>query len=183
MASPKHKTVTAFICANCARAGAAPFSVRPRPGRIDFDWSLPVEEIVVPCTGRLQPEHLLKVFEAGASLVCVIACQADNCHYAEGCRRAAKRMDYVRGLLDQIGLGGDRLALFQLPGSAREDQAAGADQPQPVPVSPAELAQQIKAIREAVADKMQVLQPNPFYKPQETADEVSAVEETDDNED
>jgi len=183
VASSKHSAVTAFICANCARAGVAPFSVRPRPGRIDFDWPLPVEEIVVPCTGRLQPEHLLKVFEAGASLVCVIACQDDNCHYVEGCRRAGKRLDYVRGLLDQIGLGGDRLALFQLPGSAREDLAAGADQPQPVQVSPAEMAQQIQTIREAVAAKMQVLAPNPFYKPQEIADEVSAVEETDDNED
>ena len=181
--SSQQKTVTAFICANCARAGVAPFSVHPRPGRTDFGWPLPVDEIVVPCTGRLQPEHLLKAFESGASLVCVIACQDDNCHYVEGCRRAGKRLDYVRGLLDQIGLGGDRLAMFQLPGSAREDMAAGLDLPPTAQASPAHVAQQIQTIREAVMAKVQTLAPNPFYKPQEIVDEVFAVEMTDDNED
>lgn len=177
------KGVTAFICVNCARPGVAPFSIKPRPEQLAFDWPLPVDEIVVPCTGRLQPEHLLKAFEAGSSLVCVIACQDDNCHYVEGCRRAGKRLDYVRGLLDQIGLGGDRLALFHLPGSAQADLAAGDDQPSASSVSAAQLAQQIQAIRDAVAAKVQVLSPNPLYKPQEIVDEVSAVEEADDNED
>lgn len=32
-----------------------------------------MREVVVPCTGRLQPEHLLKPFEAGADLVAVNA--------------------------------------------------------------------------------------------------------------
>ena len=181
--SAPHKGVTAFICVNCARAGVAPFSTKPRPDLPAFDWPMPVDEIVVPCTGRLQPEVLLKAFESGASLVCVIACQDDNCHYVEGCRRAGRRLDYVRGLLDQIGLGGDRLALFHLPGSAQSDLAAGDDQPSASPVSAEQLAQQIQAIRDAVAAKASSLSPNPLYKPQETVEEVSAVEEADDNED
>ena len=181
--APQQKMMTAFICANCARAGIAPAAVHPAPTRPAFDWPLPADEIVVPCTGRLQPEHLLKVFEAGSCFVCVIACQDGNCHYGEGCRRADKRMNYVRGVLDQIGLGGERLALFHLPGSAREDMALGANLPATAHVGAGQLAQQIQAIREEVTAKVRALAPNPLYKPQESVEEISAVEETDDNED
>jgi coenzyme F420-reducing hydrogenase delta subunit len=177
------KGVTAFICVNCARPGVAPFSVRPPPVQPAFNWTLPVNEVLVPCAGRLQPELVLKAFETGSSFVCVIACQDDNCHAVEGCLRARRRLDYVRGLLDQIGLGGDRLALFQLPGSAREDMAAGEGTSPASPVSEDALLQQIQVIRDAVAAKAQALCPNPLDKVREIAEEISAVEETDDNED
>ena len=180
--APK-KGVTAFICVNCARPGIAPFSVRPRPDQPAFNWTIPVNEILVPCAGRLQPELVLKAFESGSSFVCMIACQDDNCHAVEGCLRARRRLDYVRGLLDQIGLGGDRLAMFQLPGSAREDMAAGENNPLQSDVSDAALHQQIRVICDAVTAKVSALSPNPLYKHQEIAEEISAVEETDDNED
>ena len=54
-----------------------------------FSWPFPVREVLVPCTGRLQPEHLLKAFESGSDLVCAIACAEDNCHYAEGSTAAS----------------------------------------------------------------------------------------------
>ena len=177
------KGVTAFVCVNCARPGAAPSSTRPRPVPPAFNWPMPVNEIQVPCAGRLQPEHVLKAFEEGSSLVCVIACQDDNCHHVEGCHRARKRLDYVRGLLDEIGLGGDRLAMFQLPGSAREDMAAGENGPFAALVSSEMLAQQIQAIRDDVTARVEALFPNPLYKAQEIEEEVSAVENTDDGED
>jgi len=144
---------------------------------------MPVDEILVPCAGRLQPELVLKAFESGASLVCMIACRDDNCHSVEGCLRARRRMDYVRGLLDQIGLGGDRLTMFQLPGSAREDMAAGDNNLQASQLSDRALLQQIQTIRDEVTAKVQALCPNPLYKVQEVAEETSAVEETDDYED
>ena len=100
--------------------------VRPT-GRVpsvpSFDWPFPVQEVLVPCTGRLQPEHVLKAFESGARLVCAVACQEDNCHYLEGSKRCARRVDYVRAILDEVGLGGERLLLFHLPGTAAEDMA------------------------------------------------------------
>ena len=177
------KGVTAFICVNCARPGLAPFSVRPRPDQPAFNWTIPVNEIFVPCAGRLQPELVLKAFESGSSFVCMIACQDDNCHAVEGCLRARRRLDYVRGLLEQIGLGGDRLAMFQLPGSAREDMAAGDNNLQAPHISDGALLQQLQTIRDEVTAKVQALCPNPLYKVQEIAEEISAVEETDDNED
>ena len=88
--------VTIFVCANCARAGQAPTSAgRPRPAVPDFGWPWPVREILVPCTGRLQPEHVLKAFESGSGVVSIVACEEDNCHYLEGSKRCARRADYL----------------------------------------------------------------------------------------
>ena len=84
------------------------------------------------CTGRLQPEHVLKAFESGARLVCVIACDEGNCHHLEGSRRCARRVEYLRGILDEVGLGRERLLLCHLPGTAAEDMALAAARPGPV---------------------------------------------------
>jgi coenzyme F420-reducing hydrogenase delta subunit len=73
------------------------------------------QTIRVPCSGKLQPEHLLKAFEAGADLVVVLTCSDGDCRYLEGRRRIQRRLDYVRGLLDDIGLGGARLVLVDRP--------------------------------------------------------------------
>jgi len=73
------------------------------------------QTIRVPCSGKLQPEHLLKAFEAGADLVVVLTCSDGECRYLEGRRRIQRRLDYVRGLLDDIGLGGARLVLVDRP--------------------------------------------------------------------
>jgi coenzyme F420-reducing hydrogenase delta subunit len=72
-----------------------------------------VQTIRVPCSGKLQPEHFLKAFETGADLVVVLTCDDGECRYLEGHRRTQRRLDYVRGLLDEIGLGGRRLVLLE----------------------------------------------------------------------
>lgn len=119
--------ITLFVCANCARPGKAPTSAgRTRPAVPDFNLPGRVEQIILPCTGRLQPEHVLRAFESGSSIVSVVACREDNCHYAEGSRRCALRVDYIRSILKEIGLGEGRLLLSYLPGSASEDLALSA---------------------------------------------------------
>ena len=64
-------------------------------------------------------------------MVCTVACQEDNCHYLEGSQRCARRVDYLRSILDEIGLGGRRLMLFHLPGTAAEDLALAVGKPVP----------------------------------------------------
>jgi coenzyme F420-reducing hydrogenase delta subunit len=151
--------VTVFVCANCARPPQAPTSAgRPKPSVPAFDWPFPAREIVVPCTGRLQPEHVLKAFEAGASLVAVAACAEDNCHYLEGSKRCARRVDYLRSMLDAIGLGGERLLLFHLPGTAAEDMALAAGRA--VAAAP---APSVAEVRERVREALAGLPPNPMH--------------------
>ncbi len=178
--------VTVFTCANCARGGKTPESAyRSRPDVPSFEWPFPVQDVLLPCTGRLQPEHVLKAFESGARLVCVIACREDNCHYLEGSARCARRVEFVRGILDEVGLGAERLMLFHLPGTAAEDLALTAGKTHAVP--PSEAAQaEMTAIREAVLLALETLTPTPLDIPVSEAaqDPYQQVDTNyDDNED
>jgi hypothetical protein len=118
--------------------------------------------VLVPCTGRLQPEHVLKAFESGADVVCAVACQEDNCHYLEGSKRCARRVDYLRSVLDEVGLGGKRLMLFHLPGTAAEDMALGAGAPVPARTSDAGEAR-VAAIRDGVMQALESLAASPLH--------------------
>jgi nicotinamide mononucleotide adenylyltransferase len=124
-----------------------------------------VHEIALPCSGKLQPEHLLKAFEAGADAVCIIACAGDNCHYLEGSRRAERRVEYVRQLLDEIGLDGERLMVFRLAASAQEDGTLGHVPKDPSPntqLNREEPGSRVAEIRDMVMARLGALQPNPL---------------------
>jgi coenzyme F420-reducing hydrogenase delta subunit len=184
---PTGRRITAFICANCAREAAVPTSgFRRRPSLPDFAWPCEAREVLVPCTGRVQPEHLLKALESGADLVCIVACQEDNCHYLEGSRRAQRRADHVGRLLDDIGLGGARLMMFHLPGSARQDMALGAGaEGGPAAAAQDELARRLRAIRDEIVARLKTLPPSPFQKTEAEPEPTVAayeVEETDESE-
>jgi coenzyme F420-reducing hydrogenase delta subunit len=157
--------VTVFVCANCARPPKETTAAkRARPMVPDLHLPGTVRQVIVPCTGRLQPEHVLKAFETGSSVVSVIACQDDNCHYIEGSRRCARRVDYIRSILKEIGLGDERLLLSYLPGSAMEDLAlatgedAGKNLSDPLEV-------QVAAIRDQVIQALRTNPPNPLQPP------------------
>ncbi len=126
-----------------------------------FHWPGSVQQVIVPCTGRIQPEHVLRAFESGASIVSVIACREDNCHYIEGSRRCARRVDYIRSLLNDIGLGDERLLFFTLPGSATEDLAMAAGKPAPAKAEDS-LAAAVAAIREQAIEALRTHPPNPL---------------------
>jgi F420-non-reducing hydrogenase iron-sulfur subunit len=173
----EQNAITIFICANCARPGHVPTSAgKTRPETPDFNWPIPVEQVTVPCSGRLQPEHILRAFESGSSVVSVIACQEDNCHHVEGSRRCALRLDYIRSILTEIGLGEERLLSFYLPGSAKQDLALTAGQPVSEPGTDA-LKGQITAIRNYVLEMLRSCPPNPLreYAEKEESSSGKAV--------
>ena len=165
-------SVTAFVCVNCARPSHKPDSGgRPQPTPPQFSWPFPVREVLVPCTGRIQPEHVLKAFESGSDLVCAIACAEDNCHFVEGSKRCARRVERLREILDEIGLGGERLLIFNLPGTAAEDTALGAGDTKGCTVAPA--SDMIETIRDTVSRTLETLSPNPL----QTGPEVEPAED------
>jgi coenzyme F420-reducing hydrogenase delta subunit len=152
---------TVFVCANCARPGQKPDSGgRPRPVVPDFRWPVPVAEVLVSCTGRIQPEHILKAFENGARLVAAVACEDDNCHFLEGSKRCARRVDYLRGILDDIGLGGERLMLLHLPGTAAEDTILGCGGSVACTIDTED--PRVIAVRDAIVAALDALVPNPL---------------------
>jgi F420-non-reducing hydrogenase iron-sulfur subunit len=107
--------ITAFTCRYC---GGVPADMA---GSERLTYPANIKIVSLPCTGRLDAQYVLAAFEQGADGVCVFACGPDNCHHLTGSRRAAKRVEYVKGLLAQIGLPGERLEIVHLGiGQARE---------------------------------------------------------------
>ena len=168
-----------FVCANCATRPTEAPDWLLRPSRPAFPWSCAVEEVVVPCAGRLQPEHVLRAFETGADLVCVIACDEDNCHYLEGSCRAGRRVKYIHQLLEDIGMDPRRLIMCHLPGSAREEMDLGDPRKiahQAKSISQEELSRQVAAVAAQVADRLGSLSPSPLHQPRKADDEVVTAE-------
>jgi coenzyme F420-reducing hydrogenase delta subunit len=170
-----------FVCENSARAGRTPTSgKRHRPETPDFGWPFPVQEVVVPCAGRLQPEHFLKAFEAGADSVGVVCCEEGNCHHQEGSKRCRRRIEAVTALLGEVGLGKERLMLFHLPGSAVQDMALGAGAAAPA-TADQPLGQKVAAVRDEFVSRVATLAPNPLRTTGLSEDVPHQLESEDDS--
>jgi len=67
---------------------------------------------LVPCLGKIDPRYLLKAFEGGCDAICLIGCPIGKCRTMDGNLRARSRVAFVRGILDETGINGQRLSLF-----------------------------------------------------------------------
>ena len=68
---------------------------------------------LVPCGGKIQLPHLLRLLEAGDDGVIVFACPGEECRTLEGSGRLQRRVEYARELLSQAGVGAGRIALVR----------------------------------------------------------------------
>ena len=71
-----------------------------------------MKTIKMACSSMTKDVHLLRAFESGADAVLILVCPVKGCRYAEGSIRARKRVDYVKTILDDIGMDGRRLNIF-----------------------------------------------------------------------
>ena len=71
-----------------------------------------VKTVKMACSSMVKDIYLLKAFEAGADAVLVLVCPEKACRYAQGSIRARKRVEYVKNILDDIGMDGRRLNIF-----------------------------------------------------------------------
>ena len=76
------------------------------------------------CSSMVKDIFLLRAFESGADAVIVLVCPEGQCRYIEGNLRARKRVKWVKDLLDEIGIDGKRLSIFNVVAG---DEAALAD--------------------------------------------------------
>jgi len=73
-----------------------------------------IKIVKVPCSGKVDVLYILKAFEGGADGVFVAGCMEGDCHYLTGNLRARKRVDYAKRILDETGIGGDRLEMYNM---------------------------------------------------------------------
>jgi len=80
--------------------------------RLTYPSSIKV--IQVPCTGRVDIVHLLKAIEDGADGVYVAGCLEGECHFISGNLKAKKRVQYVKKVLEEVGMAPGRVEMFNL---------------------------------------------------------------------
>ena len=97
--------VLAFCCNYCAYAAADLAGAR----RMQYPPN--VRLLHVPCTGKVELEHILEAFEKGIDGVLVAGCLEGGCHFLEGNLRARRRTGRIREILDEIGVGAERLKM------------------------------------------------------------------------
>ena len=97
-----------FCCNFCAYAAADLAGAR----RTQYPSNVRI--VHTPCTGKLEMDTILAAFERGIDGVLVAGCLEGGCHYLEGNLRAKRRIEALRGMLDEIGLGRERLRMVNL---------------------------------------------------------------------
>ena len=63
------------------------------------------------CTGRIDPQFVLKAFQSGADGVMILGCHPGDCHYKEGNYKALRRFHLLRRMLGQFGIEEERFRL------------------------------------------------------------------------
>ena len=70
--------------------------------------------IRVPCTGKVDIIHLLRALEKGADGAYIVGCLEGDCRFERGNLRARKRVEQAAKILDKIGIGGERVQMYNL---------------------------------------------------------------------
>jgi coenzyme F420-reducing hydrogenase delta subunit len=105
---PEDPVILALACHYCAYAAA------DLAGALRIQYSPSVRVLRLPCTGKVEPQYILRAFEQGADGVIVAGCLEGGCHFQEGNLRARRRVERMKGLMQEIGLDPARLEMFNL---------------------------------------------------------------------
>jgi len=97
--------IVGFLCNWCAYQGA------DLAGTSRMAYTPNVRIVRVMCTGRIDPTFVLKAFSSGADGVIIAGCHPGDCHYSEGNYKTTRRIAFLRKLLAQMGIDGERFRL------------------------------------------------------------------------
>jgi F420-non-reducing hydrogenase iron-sulfur subunit len=106
-----------FFCSNS-------IDVNEFTGLLQDEEGIEYRNISLPCSGKANLLYLIKAFETGADGLLLITCGKNQCHYLEGNLRSPKRADEVNILLDEIGMGKERIAVVTIDGDGMESVLA-----------------------------------------------------------
>ncbi len=68
----------------------------------------------LPCSGKIDQLYLVKAFEKGADGLVLLTCPRGKCHNFEGNLRALKRSEGVNSIMEETGLGKERMTVIAL---------------------------------------------------------------------
>ena len=106
MTTPKRPVLALFYCQNTPESG------KDERQALEKKYGETLRLFPIPCSGRLEPLHLLRALEDFADAGYVITCPEGACRYFEGNLRAKKRVERTREMIKSIGLEGERVGLL-----------------------------------------------------------------------
>ena len=115
-----------------------------------------IKIVKLPCTGKIDVLYLLKTFQSGADGVYVAGCMEGDCHYLTGNLRARKRVEYTKKILEEVGIGAERLAMYNM--------------------SAAQGARFVEVAKE-MTERIRALGPNPIKKKRGSQNSEDSIQE------
>jgi len=97
--------IVSFMCNWCAYRGA------DLAGTSRMKSAPNVRTVRVMCSGRVDPQLVVKAFQLGADGVLILGCHPGDCHYAEGNYKAARRISLLKKMMAQFGIEDERIRL------------------------------------------------------------------------
>jgi F420-non-reducing hydrogenase iron-sulfur subunit len=97
--------IVAFFCNWCT------YTAADLAGVSRFTYEPNVRVVRIMCSGRLDPQFIMKAFRGGADGVLIGGCHPGDCHYQEGNYKAYRRFALLKRMLKQMGIEDKRLRL------------------------------------------------------------------------
>ncbi|HXZ82960.1 MAG TPA: hydrogenase iron-sulfur subunit [Acidimicrobiales bacterium] len=107
-ADAAERTIIGFFCRECAYAAA------DATGNARIPLPVTIRSVLVPCTGRVGPLHVLSALAEGADGVFLAGCLEGQCHHREGNLAAFDRVVFVQRLLASVGVEPERVRMFTM---------------------------------------------------------------------
>jgi F420-non-reducing hydrogenase iron-sulfur subunit len=114
--------IVAFCCHYCA------YTAADMAGSLRLCYPPNVKIIRVPCSGKVDTVHLMQAIKGGADGVYVAGCLEGDCHFKSGNAKAARRVAYVKRLLNDVGIEPERIEMIMMSAGMGERFAATAEE-------------------------------------------------------
>jgi F420-non-reducing hydrogenase iron-sulfur subunit len=98
--------IVGFLCNWCSYRAA------DLAGTARLHYAPNLRPIRVMCSGRVEPELVLKALSDGADGVLIAGCHPGECHYIEGNLKALRRHALLQRLLSQFGIEPERVQIL-----------------------------------------------------------------------
>lgn len=98
--------IVAFCCHYCA------YTAADMAGSMRLSYPSNVKIVRVPCSGKVDVQHILQAFQHGADGVYVAGCLEGDCHFKNGNIKAAQHVALAKKLLSEIGIEEERVEII-----------------------------------------------------------------------
>ena len=97
--------IIGFLCNWCSYRAA------DLAGTARLHYAPNMRPIRVMCSGRVEPDMIIKALREGADGVLIAGCHPGECHYVEGNMKTLRRFTLLKRMLSQFGIEEERVQL------------------------------------------------------------------------